>query len=313
MAVKGTVTSHGGFGDRLRSGKTWQRWCESLSWYPFIIINLVVFVLFTGVPYLLMMRYSVLKWDLLTPPQFVGLGNFVQILTDPKLHTAIKNTIFYMVVSVPAGAIVSLLMAVLVQHEIPGTHFFRAVYYLPQVTSITVLALVYWRLFSPRADAPVNYLLGLVGVAPKAWFVDQKLAMPTVIGLSIWQSFGYTLLIWLAGLKGIPTELYDAADVDGASGWRLLLYITIPLLRPTAAFILMISTIGALQVFASIFLLTAGGPAYSTMTIVYYIYERSFTFNEYGYACAISIVLLVFILAVTLLEGKYLRYGEGHY
>jgi len=293
--------------------RVWRRVVGSLSWYPFVLVNLIVFLLFTVIPCLWMIRYGVMDWDLFNPPKFIGLGNYTQFFTDSRLHIAIKNTVVYMLMSVPAGAFVSLLMALFVQREVPATKVFRAVYFLPQVTSITVLALVYWRLFAPRPDGPINAVLGLVGIPPQTWLLSTKLALPTIVGLSVWQGFGYTLLIWLAGMKGIPKELYDAANVDGASGWRLYLYVTLPLLRPTAAFILMISTIGALQVFSSIYLLTGGGPVFSTTTVVYYIYQRSFIFNEFGYGSAMSMAMLFFILALTLIEGKYLRYGEGFY
>lgn len=137
--------------------------------------------------------------------------------------------------------------------------------------------------------------------------------MPSIVGISLWEAFGYFMVIWLAGLQAIPTELYDAAKVDGANGWRLHRYVTIPLLRPTAAFIIVIATIGALQVFGSIFILTGGGPVYATTTVVYQIYNEAFNFGRFGYASALSILFFFIILLIALIQSRYLRFGEDVY
>jgi ABC-type sugar transport system permease subunit len=173
-----------------------------------------------------------------------------------------------------------------------------------------VLALIFRRFLSPRPDAPINYLLGLAGIPAQRFLVDVNQAMPSVVAISLWEAFGYYMVIWLAGLQGIPSELYDAARVDGAEGWRLHRYVTIPLLRPTAAFVIVISTIGALQVFGSIFILTGGGPVYATTTVAYHIYGQAFNF---GYASALSVFFFLLILLITWLQSKYLRFGEDVY
>jgi len=286
---------------------------DQLSWYPFILINIVVFLVFTAVPFVLMINYSFNQWDMLTPMKFTGLKNYVHLLDDQTLHIALKNTVTYALMQVPLQVAISLLVAILINRPLRGMKLFRTLYFLPNVTSITVLCLIFWRFLSPAPDGPVNYLLGLVGIRPQLWLVDVKEALPSVVGVSIWQSFGYYMLLWLAGLKGIPAELSDAAHVDGADGWKEHWYVTIPLLRPTAAFITVISTIEALQVFGSIYMLTGGGPVYATTTVAYYIYQRAFTFSEMGYACTVSILLLVLIMAITIIQGRYLHFGEGDY
>jgi multiple sugar transport system permease protein len=297
----------------VRRKRLWREIKNSAGWYPFILVNIIVFVVFTALPYILMVQYSFTQFDMLSPAKFIGLQNYARLLTDNTFHIAVKNTIAYTLMDVPFNIVLSLLVAILVNQITRGVTFFRTSLFLPNITSITVLALIFFRFLSPRPDAPLNYIIGLFGIPPQKWFVSETLALPSVVGVSVWQSFGYFMILWLAGLKSIPMELYDAAKVDGASGWRMQWYMTLPLLRPTAAFIIMIATIGALQVFSSIYLLTGGGPVHATTTVAFYLYQRAFTFAELGYACAISIVLFAAIMTVTTIQGKYLRFGESHY
>lgn len=286
---------------------------RSLPWYPFIIINAVIFVIFNLVPWISMFRYSVLKTDLLSTREFVGLEHFVTMLSDAKLHKAMLNTVWFTVMYIPLLVAVSLGVAVLVNRPLRGMKTFRALYFLPNITSVAVLALIFRRFLSPRPDGPINFLIGLVGIPPQRWLIDVNQAMPSIVGISLWEAFGYFMVIWLAGLQAIPSELYDAAKVDGANGWRLHRYVTIPLLRPTAAFIIVIATIGALQVFGSIFILTGGGPVNATTTVVYQIYSEAFNFGRFGYASALSILFFAIILIVALIQSRYLRFGEDVY
>ena len=293
--------------------RLWKRLRSSCGWYPFLAVNVVVFVVFNLVPWVSMLELSFHDTDMLSHKEFVGLGNYVRLLKDDLLQKALKNTFQYVLMYEPAMVAVSLFVAVLVNRPMPGMKFFRAVFFLPNVTSIAVLSLVFWRFLSPRPDAPINYLLGLVGIPPQKFLVSVHQALPSIVGIGLWQSFGYYMVIWLAGLQGIPREMYDAALVDGASGWKLHRYVTLPLLRPTGAFIIVISTIGALQVFGSIYIMTGGGPVYATTTVVYHIYQQAFNFGRLGYASTISIFLFTIILVITYLQGKYLRFGEEVY
>ena len=286
---------------------------RSLPWYPFIIVNTVVFAVFNLVPWLSMFRYSVLKTDLLSTREFVGVAHFGRMLTDAKLHKAMLNTGWFTLMYIPLLVVISLGVAVLVNRPLRGMKAFRALYFLPNITSVAVLALIFRRFLSPRPDGPLNFLIGLVGIQPQKWLIDVNQAMPSIVGISLWEAFGYFMVIWLAGLQAIPSELYDAAKVDGANGWRLHRYVTIPLLRPTAAFIIVIATIGALQVFGSIFILTGGGPVYATTTVVYQIYNEAFNFGRFGYASALSILFFLIILLVALIQSRFLRFGEDIY
>lgn len=305
MAVaSGSQSANSQFLKRLR---------RSLPWYPFIIVNTLVFVIFNFVPWISMFRYSVLKTDLLSTREFIGLDHFVTMLTDAKLHKAMINTVWFTVMYIPLLVAVSLGVAVLVNRPLRGMKAFRTLYFLPNITSVAVLALIFRRFFSPRPDGPINFLVGLIGIPPQKWLIDVNQAMPSIVGISLWEAFGYFMVIWLAGLQAIPNELYDAAKVDGANGWRLHRYVTIPLLRPTAAFIIVIATIGALQVFGSIFILTGGGPVYATTTVVYQIYNEAFNFGRFGYASALSILFFLIILLIALIQSRYLRFGEDVY
>jgi ABC-type sugar transport system permease subunit len=292
----------------------WQkRLRRSLPWYPFILVNLIVFAVFNFVPWISMFATAFYDTDLLSKREFVGVANFTRMFTDEHFIRALRNTVQFTLMYVPLLLAISLFVAILVNRPLRGMRAFRMLYFLPNITSIAVLALIFRRFLSPRPDGPINYLLGLVGIAPQNFLVDVNQALPSVVVISLWEAFGYYMVIWLAGLQGIPRELYDAASVDGAEGWRLHRHITIPLLRPTAAFIVVVSTIGALQVFGSIFILTGGGPVYATTTVAYHIYGQAFNFGRFGYASALSIFFFLLILLITWLQSKYLRFGEDVY
>ena len=294
-------------------GKLWKGFRRSLPWYPFILVNIIVFVVFNLVPWISMFEMSVKETDLLSYSTFVGLNNYTRLLSDDLLHKALRNTFTYVVIYVPAVVAASLFVAIFVNQKILGITLFRAMYFLPNVTSIAVLSLIFWRFLSPRPDGPINFILGLFGIPPQRFLLSVSQALPSLMAIGVWQAFGYYMVIWLAALQGIPEELYGAALVDGADGWRIHRYVTLPLLRPTAAFIIVVSTIGALQVFGSIYIMTGGGPVYATTTIVYHIYQQAFNFGRFGYSSTISIFLFVVILIITYFQGRYLRFGEEIY
>jgi len=308
MAAAGTTQTRASRMDTVR-----MEWRRSWPWYPFIAINIVIFLIFNLVPWLSMFGYSTLKTDLLSTREFIGIGHFVTMMGDAKLHKAMLNTFWFTILYIPLLLLISLLVAILVNRPLRGMKAFRSLYFLPNITSVAVLALIFRRFLSPRPDGPLNFLVGLVGIPPQKWLIDVSQALPSIVGISLWEAFGYFMVIWLAGLQSIPDELYAAAKVDGADGWRLHRHITIPLLRPTAAFIIVISTIGALQIFGSIYILTGGGPVNSTTTVVYQIYSEAFNFGRFGYASALSVLFFAIILIITLIQSRYLRFGDEIY
>ena len=301
------------YAGRLPPRARMKRLRQSLPWYPFILVNLVVFVTFNLVPWLSMFRNALYKTDLLSYSEFVGLGNFADMFSDELFHLALRNTLLFALLYVPPIVAVSLIIAILVNQRLRGMKFFRSLYFLPNVTNIAVLALVFRRFLSPRDDAPLNFLLGLLGIPPQRFLLDFYQALASIAAVGVWQSFGFFMVIWLAALQAIPQPLYDAGLVDGAYGWRLHRHVTIPLLRPTAAFIIVITTIGALQEFGAIFILTGGGPVYATTTAVYHIYSQAFNFTRFGYANALSILLFALILLIAWLQSRYLKFDEDVY
>lgn len=283
------------------------------TWYAFIAPNLMTFLAFNLFIWVFLFYISFTNWDMLGSKQFTGFENYQRVLSDPLAKTALLNTFQYVALEVLPTAALSLFVAVLVNSRLKGSRFFQSVFYLPVVTSISVLALIWVNMLGPQPDSPVNYVLGLVGIPPQKWFLSPRLAMPTVAGMAIWGGFGYYMLLWLAGLQSIPAEVYEAAEIDGAGPWAQFWRVTLPLLSNTTAFILIISTIGALQVFGSIYIITGGGPVHATTTVVWYVWQNAFTLQRMGYAATIAVGLFLIILAITLVQQRFLGFGREIY
>lgn len=286
---------------------------EAIAGYLFLLPNMIGFLLFTVLAVVASAVISLTNWDLLSPPQFVGLANYQQLLlNDPLFHKVLFNTFYFTIVSVPLAIVIALLLALALNEGIRGIALFRAAYFLPVITSGVVVALI-WRWFYNPDFGVLNYLLYRLGVQnPPNWLADQRWAMPAVIILAVWKQVGYNMVIFLAGLQAIPTNLYEAASIDGAGRFDRFRYITLPLLTPTTFFILIISLIGSLQVFDSVLVLTEGGPANATRTLVYHIWQQAFQFLHMGYAAAIAWVLFFLIFLITVvqwkLQGRWVHY-----
>ncbi len=289
------------------------RLAKSWTWYLFIAPNVISFLVFTVFVWALLIYLGFTYWNMMTPMKWVGLENYVETWHDPIYWRALRNTVQYVAMFVLPATGLALFLAVLANQRLPGIYAFRAMYYLPVVTSIAVIALIWAFMLKTLPDAPLNYLLGKVGIPPQKWLLDMKLALPSVTGMNVWASLGYYMVLWLAGLQAVPEELYDAAKIDGAGSWRLFLNVTLPMLRPTTIFIVMVTTIGAFQVFGAVYILTGGGPAHATMTVVYYVYQRAFMRQDMGQASAISITLFAIILTVTLIQRRLLNWTEDIY
>lgn len=278
---------------------------EALAAYLFLLPNLVGVLLFTAFAIVASAAISVTDWDLLSPPAFVGLANYRALLTaDPLFRTVVANTAYFTAVSVPAAIALALLLALAMNQAIRGIPLFRTLYFLPVVTATVVVALV-WRWFFNPDFGILNFLLYRLGVdQPPTWLASRQWAMPAVIIVAVWKQVGYNMVIFIAGLQAIPTNLYEAAAVDGADRWQRFRHITLPLLTPTTFFVLVVSIIGSLQVFDAVLVLTDGGPANATRTIVFHIWEQAFVFLEMGYAAAVAWILFLLIFLFTLLQWK---------
>jgi multiple sugar transport system permease protein len=236
---------------------------------------------------------------------FTDIGNYTNVLSDPLFRKVAVNTAIFVLVGVPLTMVLALAAAVGLNGITRLRGFFRLGYYLPVVTSIVAVAVV-WRFLLQPDTGPVNQLLGLVGIDGPNWLGSTTLALPTLIVMAAWRNLGYLMVIFLAGLQTVPRELLEAAEVDGASRWQRFRYVTLPMLRPVLLFGAVITGIGYLQFFEEPFVMTQGGPLDSTRSIAYYVYDQ-FSFGNYGFAAAASYVLFVAIVALTAVQFRLLR------
>jgi len=264
----------------------------------FLAPTLIGLFLLSAGPILATLALSLTKWDLLTPPQFAGLDNYAQLLSDDRFMKALRNTFFYTAVSVPLGLVIALGLAMALNTKVRGIAFIRTAYFLPVVTSTIAIALVWQWIYSPDAGL-LNQVLGVFGIPAQKWLSNPTLAMPSIIAMSIWQGLGVNVIIFLAGLQAIPSDLLDAASVDGAGARARFRHVTLPLLTPTIFFTGVLSLIGSFQVFDQIFVLAKPKPTEATITVVYFIYENGFKFFKMGYASAASWILFLIVAAFT--------------
>jgi multiple sugar transport system permease protein len=234
-------------------------------------------------------------------PRFTGGENYQELIDDPVFWRALLNTAYYTFVSVPLGMIGSFLLALLVNQKLRGITLFRTVYFVPGLTSIVAVALMWGWLYDGQAGL-VNWALGLVGIEGPLWLGDPLWAMPAVIIMSVWRGLGFDMVIFLAGLQAVPEEYYEAVRIDGANRWQSLRHVTIPLISFTTFFILITDIIWSFRVFDQTYVLTQGGPEYATVTLVYYIYQHAFQRFNMGYAAAIAYVLFAITFVVTIIQ-----------
>lgn len=290
--------------DKIDSGYWNRRRRRNLIGYSFIMPNFIGFAVFTLLPVLFSFGLSFCEWDSAHPIKFVGLQNFLQLLKDDTFRISLKNTIYFTIGTVPLTIVLSLGMSLLINQKIKGQVIFRSIFFFPYVASLVAICVVWNLLFNPDMG-PVNSLLSALGVKnlPR-WTASVQWALPTVIGLTVWKSAGYYMIVYLAALQGISRDLYEAAKVDGAGAIRRFFSITFPLLTPTTFFVSTMLIISSFKVFDTIYIMTGGGPGRATNVLVYYIYNTAFVRFKFGYASAVSMVLFVLVLGMTLLQFK---------
>jgi len=277
---------------------------ENINGLLFVLPLIFGFIAFRLYPFLTSIFLSLTHYNMLQPPQFVGMENFINLAKDPDFHKVLWNTIYFTSVSIPLSMIGGLFLAILVNYKLKTMILFRTIYFLPMVTSWVAAGAVWSILFHPSFGL-VNYLLWLFfKIKGPEWLVDSNWAMLAVIMVSIWKNVGYNMLIFLAGLQGIPYTFYEAAELDGAGRLKKFLYITLPLLSPTTFFVLIMSVIAAFQIFDVVYVMTQGGPEWSTRVIGYHIWNTGFMYMKMGYASAIAWVLFLIILTATLLQWR---------
>jgi multiple sugar transport system permease protein/alpha-1,4-digalacturonate transport system permease protein len=285
-------------------------WRNALIGWSFILPNLIGFIAITLVPVIAAFALSFASWDGYNPPKWVGLANFRRLLHDDETMTALRNTVYYAAGHVPLTMLASLGLALLLNRKIRGVAFFRAVAFFPYITSMVAVALVWNMLFNPEFG-PVNQLLHWFGVANgPGWTTSTTWAMPAVIITSVWRDMGYYMILFLAGLQAIPTQQYEAAEVDGANAWQRFRAVTLPGLRPTTFLVLILLTVQSFKVFDLIFVMTNGGPGDSTLVLAQQIYQTGIVNGEYGYSSAISVLLFLLVLVITLTQFWFNRRRE---
>jgi multiple sugar transport system permease protein len=256
-----------------------------------------------AVPVVATFALSVTNYSVLAPLRFVGLGNYTKAFSDPVFRLSIWHTAVYTFFTVPVAMAFAVFLAVLLNQQIRARAWYRAAIFLPQVTATVAVAMVWLQIYDPQSGLANKVLSGL-GIGSSAWLFDPGSALGSVIVVGIWQGIGIKMIIYLAALQNIPDELYEAAELDGATAWQRFRRITLPMLRPATLFVSVVSIIGAFQAFDQIYVLTQGGPANATTMMTYEVYRSAFSNFQMGLACAKSVVLFVFLFGLTVLNRK---------
>lgn len=299
---------------------------KNKSHWLYLLPALAVLVVFKIFPIILSFIVSFFKWNMAGPNAFIFFGNYVSVLTDSLFWQSFVNTLYYTLFSLPFSIALSMLFAVLLNSVTRGRTFFRVVYYLPVITSIVAVSVIWKWIYHPRVGL-INSFLSVFGITGPAWLGEYRgifeiaagrnlpyllkgpsLALVSLAAMSVWKNLGYDVLIFLTGLQGIPQTYYEAARLDGAGAWRTFRHVTLPLLSPTTFYVFIMSTIGSFQVFAPVWLMTgppAGGPLDSTNVVVFYLYEKAFQFFKFGAASATAFILFSLLLVLTAVQKKY--------
>lgn len=284
--------------------------------YGFLAPALVLIFIFFFLPVVAALLLSFTDFDLyavgdLSNARWVGLRNYVQLLTLPLFWQALRNTFYFALVGGPLSIGVSLAAALLLNNKLVRFKgLFRTIYFAPFVTTLVAVAIV-WRYLYHTRYGLLNYGLGALGMEPVDWLGDPRWAMPAIILMTVWKSFGYNMLIFIAGLQAIPEELYEAARIDGASAWQRFRHVTLPGLAPTLVFVTVITMIGFFQLFVEPYVMTSGGPLRSTTSVVLLMYEEGFRWWRMGHAAAVAFILFVVILSATLVQLAVQKRAEA--
>jgi multiple sugar transport system permease protein len=267
------------------------------------ILHLIVFV---GYPLAFAFVLIFHRWNIYTPMKWVGLGNIRLLLTDPLVWRALGNTLYFLLIHIPLQLVVALGLAQLLNQRIRGRAFFRASYFMPFVISGVVVTILWQQLYAEETGI-INGLLQLIGLPKIGWLTDRRFAMPAIAIMATWKNVGLYIVLFLVGLQSIPSQLYEAAELDGASGWQQFRLITIPMLNPTIMLVLVLSTIGGFSLFIEPYVMTGGGPANSTLSGILYLYKQAFFFSKMGYATTIGFFWATIIFIVVLFQRRFVE------
>ncbi|WP_099354772.1 carbohydrate ABC transporter permease [Fredinandcohnia onubensis] len=287
--------------------KSWYK-KNSIAIAPYIFIapNVLLFLVFMIIPIIFTFYISFHDWGILGAPIFIGFENFVKLFSDKVFWTSLSNTVYYTAATVPLSAAFGLLGAILLNRKIPLRPIFRTIFFAPVVVSMTAAGLIWTWMFNPHYGL-FNEILSYFGIGSVDWLTSTTWAMPAIIITTLWLRIGYCLVIYLAGLQAVPDSLYEAAVMDGANDWQKFWSITLPMIKPTTVFIIVMEVIHGFMVFDLIYTMTNGGPGFSTTVIVQYIYQKAFVEGDMGYASAIGTVFFLMIMVLTAIQ---LRIGR---
>lgn len=286
---------------------------ERLEPYLYVAPAMLGIVVLVGGAVAASFGLSFTSWDLVSTPKYVGFDNYVELATSSLFWKVFENTLLYVVISVPVAVCASLVLAVLVNSRLPGIQVFRTAFFTPVVVSIVAAAVIWSWLYNPEFGV-INWVLRVMfGIDGPRWLLDTGWALPSIAIMSTWKVLGYNMVILLAGLQSVPTHLSEAAMLDGAGRWRTFWSVTLPMISPVLFFVVVISTIGAFQIFEQTYVLTQGGPANSTLTLSYYVYQNAFQFLRMGYATTLALVLFALTLVVSIVQfrvqSRWVHYG----
>ncbi len=268
-----------------------------------LLPNVIGFLMFMLIPMVATFVLSFMEYDMLSAPKFVGLQNYKDMIEDPITRQVTWNTIVYTILTVPVGMVLSLLLAVALDSINYLKRFFRGAYFLPSITSMVVISIVWQWIYNPEYGL-MNFFLSFFGVSPKKWLTSSSTSLISLAIVGIWKRLGYDMVIFLSGLQGISTNYYEAAQLDGANKFQIFWHITIPLLRPTTFFVFVMAIIGSFQVFDQVQLMTQGGPGRSSSVLVHYLYQNAFQYFKMGYACALAYLLFAIVLVLTVINMR---------
>jgi multiple sugar transport system permease protein len=300
---------------KIKKQRTWtrkNRIREAIWGYALITPNFLIILLFTAIPVFISLYMSFTDWNILGTPHFIRTDNYEQIFVDKVAIETFLNTFYFTVISVPINVMITLFLAVLLNQKIRGITFFRTAFYLPVISASVAVSLMFmWILAN---NGLLNQMLGSIGLEPVRWLTDPKIALNSVIGVTIWKGLGLNMIIFLAALQDIPKELLEAAAIDGANRIQQFVKITIPLLSPVIFFVTVTGVIGSFQSFDLVYNMTKGGPGHATTVIGYYIWRQAFDYMHMGYGAALAYIVFIAILILTIVQWilrKRWVYSEG--
>lgn len=288
---------------RKRSLKLSKR--EEITGWLFVAPMFIGFIIFCFGPIIASFIISFTDWNLLQSPKFIGFHNYINMFKDDSFIQCMGNTLYFVITMVPIILVVSMALAIILNKDIKGKTFFRSAFYFPSIVSTVAISMVWLWVFSPSDNGLLNSILHTIGISGTTdWLGNASTVKPSLVAMRTWQASGYYMLIFLAGLQTIPIELYEVADIDGASRWKKFWHITIPILSPVTFFVTIMLMIEAFNIFESIYVMTEGGPLGATNTLMYYIYSNGFKLYKMGYASALAWVLFLILAILTLIQFK---------